>query len=61
MGVPLYKIKDIRLLYGENPWPADPIRFGEYVDFLLYFFFKIKIIKRFISDFISFILAIVEN
>lgn len=31
MGVPLYKLKDIRLLYGENPWPTSPIPFGEYV------------------------------
>ncbi|XP_078582269.1 acetyl-CoA carboxylase-like [Branchiostoma floridae x Branchiostoma japonicum] len=27
MGVPLYRIKDIRLLYGEDPWGDTPIDF----------------------------------
>ncbi|XP_069475531.1 acetyl-CoA carboxylase 2 [Ambystoma mexicanum] len=27
MGVPLYRIKDIRILYGEMPWGDDPICF----------------------------------
>ncbi|XP_078523505.1 acetyl-CoA carboxylase 2 isoform X2 [Lissotriton helveticus] len=27
MGVPLYRIKDIRMLYGEMPWGDDPICF----------------------------------
>lgn len=27
MGLPLYKIKDIRLLYGENPWGDNVINF----------------------------------
>lgn len=27
MGVPLYRIKDIRVLYGESPWGDFPICF----------------------------------
>lgn len=27
MGIPLYRIKDIRLLYGEDPWADTPIDF----------------------------------
>ncbi|KAK7108725.1 hypothetical protein V1264_016404 [Littorina saxatilis] len=27
MGLPLYRIKDIRLLYGEDPWGDNPINF----------------------------------
>uniref|UniRef100_A0A8C5JWY7 acetyl-CoA carboxylase n=1 Tax=Jaculus jaculus TaxID=51337 RepID=A0A8C5JWY7_JACJA len=27
MGVPLYRLKDIRLLYGESPWGVTPISF----------------------------------
>lgn len=27
MGLPLYKIKDIRLLYGESPWGDNEIDF----------------------------------
>jgi len=27
MGLPLYKIKDIRLLYGESPWGDTAINF----------------------------------
>lgn len=27
MGIPLYRIKDIRVLYGESPWGEDPINF----------------------------------
>lgn len=27
MGLPLYKIKDIRLLYGESPWGDNEINF----------------------------------
>lgn len=27
MGLPLYQIKDIRLLYGEKPWGETPIDF----------------------------------
>ena len=27
MGVPLYRIKDIRLLYGEDPWGDASINF----------------------------------
>lgn len=27
MGIPLYRIKDIRLLYGEDPWGDSPIDF----------------------------------
>lgn len=27
MGIPLYRIKDIRLLYGESPWSTTPIDF----------------------------------
>lgn len=27
MGVPLYRLKDIRLLYGESPWGMTPISF----------------------------------
>ncbi|KAF5881624.1 acetyl-CoA carboxylase 2, partial [Clarias magur] len=29
MGIPLYRIKDIRLLYGESPWDDTPINFEE--------------------------------
>ncbi|CAG4948776.1 unnamed protein product [Parnassius apollo] len=29
MGLPLYQIKDIRLLYGESPWGMTPIEFDE--------------------------------
>ena len=29
MGVPLYCIKDIRLLYGENPWTDTKINFDD--------------------------------
>ena len=27
MGVPLHRLKDIRLLYGESPWGLTPISF----------------------------------
>lgn len=27
MGVPLHRLKDIRLLYGESPWGMTPISF----------------------------------
>nr|KAF6402981.1 acetyl-CoA carboxylase beta [Molossus molossus] len=27
MGVPLHRLKDIRLLYGESPWAVTPIAF----------------------------------
>lgn len=27
MGVPLHRLKDIRLLYGESPWGVTPISF----------------------------------
>lgn len=27
MGVPLHRLKDIRLLYGESPWGVTPIAF----------------------------------
>lgn len=27
MGVPLHRLKDIRLLYGESPWGVTPICF----------------------------------
>lgn len=27
MGVPLHRLKDIRLLYGESPWGVTPIPF----------------------------------
>lgn len=27
MGIPLYRNKDIRLLYGEDPWADQPIDF----------------------------------
>jgi hypothetical protein len=27
MGVPLHRLKDIRLLYGEAPWGVTPISF----------------------------------
>eukprot|EP00111_Clytia_hemisphaerica_P003152 TCONS_00008959-protein len=30
MGIPLHRIKDIRLLYGESPWSAAPISFTDY-------------------------------
>ncbi|XP_038219820.1 acetyl-CoA carboxylase [Zerene cesonia] len=29
MGLPLYHIKDIRLLYGESPWGSSPLDFDE--------------------------------
>lgn len=29
MGLPLYKIKDIRLLYGESPWGETEIDFDK--------------------------------
>lgn len=29
MGLPLYQIKDIRLLYGESPWGMTQIDFDE--------------------------------
>lgn len=29
MGLPLYNIKDIRLLYGESPWGMTKIDFDE--------------------------------
>lgn len=29
MGLPLYKIKDIRLLYGESPWGDNEIDFDK--------------------------------
>uniref|UniRef100_A0A8C4K8Q1 acetyl-CoA carboxylase n=1 Tax=Dromaius novaehollandiae TaxID=8790 RepID=A0A8C4K8Q1_DRONO len=28
MGIPLHRIKDIRVLYGESPWGETPIRFN---------------------------------
>ena len=27
MGIPLHRIKDVRLLYGEEPWADEPINF----------------------------------
>ncbi len=27
MGVPLHRIKEIRIMYGEDPWGATPINF----------------------------------
>lgn len=27
MGIPLYRIKDIRVLFGEGPWGDTPINF----------------------------------
>ena len=30
MGIPLHRIKDIRLLYGEDPWASTPIAFDSY-------------------------------
>ena len=27
MGIPLYRIKDIRVLYGQDPWGGDMIDF----------------------------------
>lgn len=27
MGIPLHRIKDIRVLYGESPWDDTPIHF----------------------------------
>lgn len=27
MGIPLHRIKDIRVLYGETPWGDTPINF----------------------------------
>ena len=29
MGIPLYRIKCIRTLYGENPWGDTPIDFDQ--------------------------------
>ena len=29
MGLPLHRIKDIRLLYGEDPWANSTINFDE--------------------------------
>ncbi|XP_058230846.1 acetyl-CoA carboxylase 1 isoform X6 [Hemibagrus wyckioides] len=29
MGIPLYRIKDIRVLYGESPWDDTPIHFED--------------------------------
>ena len=29
MGLPLHRIKDIRLLYGEEPWASSAINFDE--------------------------------
>lgn len=29
MGIPLYRIKDIRVLYGESPWDDTPINFED--------------------------------
>lgn len=30
MGIPLYRIKDIRLLYGEKPWTTSTINFEDF-------------------------------
>ena len=30
MGISLYRIKDIRLLYGEDPFGLEPINFDQY-------------------------------
>ncbi|XP_072921977.1 acetyl-CoA carboxylase 2 [Hemitrygon akajei] len=32
MGIPLHRIKDIRVLYGESPWADSPINFTEPVN-----------------------------
>ncbi|XP_043827164.1 acetyl-CoA carboxylase 2 isoform X2 [Dromiciops gliroides] len=32
MGVPLYRLKDIRILYGESPWGVTPISFDNPVN-----------------------------
>lgn len=32
MGIPLYRIKDIRMLYGEDPWGDTPINFDNPVN-----------------------------
>lgn len=29
MGIPLHRIKDIRVLYGESPWDDTPINFED--------------------------------
>ena len=32
MGIPLHRNKDIRLLYGEDPWDSRPIDFDNLLD-----------------------------
>nr|UXL88908.1 acetyl-CoA carboxylase-like 6 isoform 3 [Potamotrygon motoro] len=32
MGIPLHRMKDIRVLYGESPWAGSPINFAEPVN-----------------------------
>lgn len=32
MGIPLHRNKDIRMLYGEDPWGTSPIDFDNLVD-----------------------------
>ena len=35
MGIPLHRLKDIRLLYGEKPYGDEPIDFDKYVASLI--------------------------
>lgn len=36
MGIPLYNIKDVRTMYGVDPFGKEPIDFDKYFDFYLF-------------------------